>query len=132
MPDMANVTVKKNDNTTDQVWTKVQASGGERSPAIWRNLSVGTAPAFNPEARMSSRSNADNTVRRVEQTTQWPQTVTDTNGVTKKVAGLLVKIEVVNPLGMPPADVNEGVSQAFHLAASTLFKDSFKAGFAPS
>lgn len=127
---MTNITVKKNDNTTDQVWTMVQASGGERSPAIWRNLSVGAAPAFNPEFRQEARGNADGSVRRVYGTIQWPQTVTDANGIIKKVNGLLVKFEVVNPTAMPPADVNEGVSQAFHLLASTVQKDASKAGFA--
>jgi hypothetical protein len=129
MPNMAAVTVKKNDGTTDQIWSNVQAAGGDRSPAIWRNTSVGSAPAFNPEARVSSRPNSDQTVRRVEGTIVWPQSVVGTDGVTRKVNTFSLKFEGVVPQGMPSADLNEAASQSTNLLASVLFKDMFKAGF---
>jgi hypothetical protein len=132
MPTMANITVKKNDGTTDQIWTSVQASGGDRSPAIWRNTSVGTAAAFNPEMRMTSRPNADLTVRRVEGSISWPQSVVGTDGVTRKVNTFSFKFEGVVPQGMPAADLNEAASQSTNLVASVLFKDSLKQGFAPA
>lgn len=132
MPAMAAVTVKKNDGTTDQIWSNVQASGGDRSPAIWRNTSVGSAPAFNPEIRMTSRPNNDLTVRRVEVTASWPQSVVGTDGVTRKVNTFGFKGEFVVPQGMPSADLNEAASQFPNLLASVLFKDSFKSGFSPA
>jgi len=131
MPDMAAITVKKNDGTTDQVWTNVQASGGDRSPATWRNTSVGTAPTFHPEMNMTSRPNAEKTVRRVEGTVDWKQSAEGTDGITRKVNVALFKFDVVLPQGMPSADLNEFASQATNLIASVLFKDSLKAGFAP-
>lgn len=132
MPNMAAITVKKNDGTTDQIWSNIQASGGDRSPAIWRNTSVGSAAAFNPTALMMSRANADNSVRRVEGSVAWPQSVIGGDGLTRKVNTGLFKFEVVVPLGMPSADVNEFVSQSVNLVASVLFKDSIKSGFAPN
>ncbi|DAD50928.1 coat protein [ssRNA phage SRR6049586_1] len=33
MPAIANITVKKNDDTTDIVWTAVQPSSGDGTPA---------------------------------------------------------------------------------------------------
>lgn len=131
MPNMAAITVKKNDGTTDQVWTNVQASGGDKSPAIWRNTSVGTAPVFNPEMRMTSRPNTDGSVRRVEGVVDWKQSVVGTDGVTRKVNVAAFKFEAVCPQGMPSADINEWASQSTNLVASVLFKDSLKQGFAP-
>jgi hypothetical protein len=129
MPNMAAVTVKKNDGVTDITWATVQASGGDRSPAIWRNTSVGTAPAFNPEMRMTSRPNADLTVRRVEVSFAWPQSVVGTDGVTRKVNTYGFTGSAVVPQGMPDADRNEAASQFANLLAAALFKDCFKAGF---
>jgi len=131
MPNMAAITVKKNDGTTDQVWTNVQASGGDKSPAIWRNTSVGIASSFNPEMRMTSRPNSDGTVRRVEGTIDWKQSATGTDGITRKVNVGAFKFEVVVPQGMPTADLDEFASQSTNLIASVLFKDSLKSGFAP-
>lgn len=131
MPTMASITVKKNDGTTDQIWTAVQASGGDKSPAMWRNASVGPAASFHPEMRMTSRPNADGTVRRIEGVIDWKQSAEGTDGITRKVNVASFSFNVVAPQGMPTADMNEFASQATNLVASTLFKDSVKAGFAP-
>lgn len=131
MPNMAAITVKKNDGTTDQVWTNVQASGGDKSPAIWRNTSAGTAAAFHPEMRMTSRPNGDGTIRRIEGSIDWKQSATGTDGIVRKVNVGLFSFNVVVPQGMPAAEVNEFASQATNLIASVLFKDCVKSGFAP-
>lgn len=131
MPDMANVTVKKYDGTTDQLWTAVQASGGDKSPAIWRNLSGGPAPAFQPEFRVTSRPNTDNSVRRVEGSVIWKQTATGTDGVIRVVNTALLKFEAVVPQSMTTADLNEYGAQATNLLASPLLKSAITSGFAP-
>lgn len=131
MPTMANITVKKNDGTTDVTWTAVQASGGDKSPAIWRNQTVGSAAAFQPEMRMTSRPNSDGTVRRIEGVIDYKQTVVDAYGVTRKANVGLFQFTVAVPQAMPTSDLNEFCSQASNLIASTLFKDSLKSGFAP-
>lgn len=131
MPTMAAITVKKNDGTTDQIWTNVQASGGDKSPAIWRNQSVGVAPAFQPEMRMSSRPNSDGSVRRIEGQVDWKQSALGTDNITRKVNVGYLKFEVVVPQGMPTADLNEFASQSSNLIGAALFKQSVKDGFAP-
>ena len=131
MPSMASITVKKNDGTTDQVWTAVQASGGDKSPAIWRNQSVGTAPSFQPEMSMTSRPNGDSSVRRLQGQIDWKQSAVGSDGVTRKVNVGYVKYEVVAPQGMPTTDLNEFASQSSNLLGSALFKSSIKDGFAP-
>lgn len=131
MPSMAAITVKKNDGVTDQIWTSVQASGGDKSPAIWRNQSVGVAPSFMPEMRMTSRPNADGTVRRLEGTIDWKQSALGSDNITRKVNVGYFKFEVVVPQGMLTSDLNEFASQASNLIGSTLMKSSIKDGFAP-
>lgn len=131
MPVMANITVKKNDGTTDQVWTSVQASGGDKSPAIWRNLSVGPAASFMPEMKMTSRPNGDGSVRRIEGSVDWKQYALGSDGVNRRVNVGLFKFEAVVPQGMVVADLNEFASQTSNLIGSALFKQSIKDGFAP-
>lgn len=53
MPTMANLTVKKYDGVTDIVYDALSASGGDGSPAVWRQdtgavaaLPVGLRKAF--------------------------------------------------------------------------------------
>jgi hypothetical protein len=44
----------------------------------------------------------------------------------------IINIGGVIPLGMPTVDINEAVSQAMNLFVTTLVKDSFKNGAAPT
>jgi len=131
MANIANITVKKNDGTTDQIWTAVQASGGDKSPAIWRNQSVGAANSFMPEMRMQSRSNQDGSLRRLEGVIDWKQSATGSDGVVRKINVATLSFNVGMPQSMPSADTNEFVAQATNLIASALIKQSLKDGFAP-
>lgn len=132
MPSMANITVKKADGTTDQIWTAVQASGGDKSPAIWRNLTVGSAPAYNPELRMTSRPNQDGTVRRIDVVMTWPQTAVGTDGVTRKLNVFsFTPSGVVVPQGMDSTNLGEAAAQSSNLLASALIKSCLSSGFAP-
>nr|QDH88716.1 MAG: hypothetical protein H2Rhizo321630_000002 [Leviviridae sp.] len=132
MPQIANITVKKNDGTTDVVYTAVAPSAGDKSPAVWRNNTIGTAAAHRPELRLQSTSNGPRTVRRLDATFSWPVTATGSDGrvtVTDKVP---VTLSAAIPLGVADSDVNEAVAQAMNLFASTLFKSSVQSGFAPT
>lgn len=130
MPAIANYTVKKNDGTTDIVYTAVQASGGDKSPAVWRSNTVGTAAAHRPEFRSVSRSNGDATGRRVEFAFSYPSTVTGSDGKISVAQRLVANVSVLVPLGMPDTDTNEACSQLSNLLGATHTKDQLKAGFA--
>lgn len=132
MPQIANITVKKNDGTTDVIYTAVAPSAGDKSPAIWRNTTVGSAAAHQPQVQMVSRSNGLNTARRVEVTGTYPTLVTGGDGKISVADKVVVTLSGVIPLGMPTVDVNEAVSQLLNLCAAVLVKDSFKTGFAPT
>lgn len=132
MPTMAAITVKKNDGTTDIVWTNIQASGGESSPAVWRSNTVGTAPAQRPEIRMQSKWNGDQTARRIDISATYPTLTTGSGGEVNIQARANLQASMVVPTGMLDADINEAASQFMNLLSSTLFKDSLKAGYAPT
>jgi hypothetical protein len=132
MPQLANITVKKNDGTTDVVYTGVVPSAGDKSPAVWRSNSVGAAMAFRPEFRLTSQSNANRTLRRVEGTYTYPTTATDSAGKTVVADRGFINFSAGVPQSMPDADVNEFVSQGLNLLVSTLVKDSVKTGYAPT
>lgn len=129
---MANITVKKNDGTTDVVYTALTPSAGDKTPAYWRNNTVGTAESHKPEMRMTSKPNGDLSSRAVSVNFSYPQTVTGGDGKVSIAYRTNFTLTGSIPQGMTTADVNEAVSQFLNLCASTLVKDSFKAGFAPT
>lgn len=132
MPQLANIVVKKNDGTTDITYTGVVPSSGDKSPAIWRANSVGTAAAFRPELQLSSAPNGTKTARRMPYRYTYPSTVTGSDGKITVADRLILEGSVLVPTGMTDADVNEAVAQGCNLIASALIKASFQSGFAPT
>lgn len=130
MPTMANITVKKYDGTTDVVYTAVAGSAGDTVPAIWRNLTVGTAQGHKPQLVMSARNNGNNTARRTSLDFMYPSLVTDA-GVTKIGDKATFSLTGSLPLNMPDAERREAVYQFLNLCASTMLKQSNDEGFAP-
>lgn len=132
MPQMANIVVKKNDGTTDVTYTQQTPSAGDRSPAVWKNLTVGSASAHRPEFRVSATSNGPGTARRIAICGIYPTLVTGSDGKVSVADRCILDATFTVPQGMPDADVNEAVSQMMNLCAATLVKDSIKTGYAPA
>jgi hypothetical protein len=130
---MADLTVKKADETTNIVYAAKAASAGDRVPAIWKSTTVGTAPAHNPTLAVTARSNADGKVRRMEFTYTYPQTaVSPADGSISVVNLFQGSGSFAIPQGMPQTDLNEAVAQCFNCLAATLVKTAFKDGYAPT
>lgn len=132
MPNMANISVKKADETTSITYTAVVASAGDRSPAVWKSTSVGTAPGHNPSFSTQSRWNEKKTARRVESNFSYPQTATAADGSISIVNVLPISISAVVPQGMPQSLIDEAIAQCMNLHASLLVKDMYKSGYAAS
>lgn len=132
MPNMANVTIKKNDGTTDVVYTAVVPSAGDKTPAIWKNQTVGTASSHRPQLALQSRNNGIGSARRLDGEFSYPTLVTDVQGKVQVADKLIINVSTVVPKGMPDTDVNEAVSQGFNLFAAALLKDSHKTGYSPT
>lgn len=123
MPNLANITVKKFDNTTDIVWTGVNPSGGNDAPAIIRSMTVGTAVSHKPEMRISVKNAG--TKDRVVGTYKYPQIATNTTtGVTSVVGTVDGKFEFLVDKSTDQTVVNEAAAQFVHLQASALIKQT--------
>lgn len=126
MPNLANITVKKNDGTTDIVYTGVTPAGGQE-PAVWASQSVGTAQAHQPQLRLVAKPGPDK--MSVRGTYKYPQIATNsTTGVTSVVTTFDGDFNIRFSRSMTQADVDEGVSQLANLIASALIKSCLKAG----
>jgi hypothetical protein len=132
MPQMADIVVKKNDGVTNVTYTAVVPSAGDKSAALWRNQSVGTAPAHRPTLVVSSRPNGTGTARRLDYEFTYPSLVVGTDGKTTVADKFVVTCSLLVPNGMADADINEAAAQSANLMASTLLVSSVKAGYSPT
>jgi hypothetical protein len=134
MPNMADITVKKADGTTDIVYVAQSPSAGDNQPAVWRATAAGAAPAFQPELRLWTKSNGPKTARRVYVGFSYPQTATDsTTSVTSVINRALVNGDsAVIPNEFPSTLAAEFSAQYGNLLASTLVKACLASGFAPN
>lgn len=127
-----NITVKKNDGTTDIVYTSISPSSGDNTPAVWRSQTVGSAVSHQPELRVSAGNTGKN-ARRVRGTFMYPQISTNTTtGVTSVVNKAFGSFEALEPRDMSSADINEFASQFANLVASALMKQCLKEGVSAS
>lgn len=132
MPAMANITVKKADGTTDVVYTQVNASGGDQRWALWRNNSVGTAPAHRPYLRAASRDTGDGRQREVNAEFRYTQVSTNsTTGITSVAETAFAKGQFRIPKGMEAAPAKEFAFQFGNLMASAMMKAILEEGAAP-
>lgn len=126
------MTVKKNDGTTDVVYTNVQASGGDKAPAIWSLTAASPYMAFRPEIRMMASSTGDNLKRKPEIAYTYPVTAIGSDGKTYVANRANYTLSGSIPNDMTDADVNESVAQFFNLLSHTNVKTSFQVRFAPT
>lgn len=136
MPTMANLTVKKKDGVTDIVFDAIAASGGDTSPAIWRQdtgaaagLPVGLRALF----RMFQAWNGPKTARVIRMLMRFPYAVQDTTTTLYSAKdSVAIDISVTVPQSIPAASIGEAVYQGLNLAAATLVKQSADTGYAPN
>jgi hypothetical protein len=135
MPSMASMTVKKADGTTDIVYDSITASGGESSPAVWRQdtgavagLPVGLRSLF----KLQSKWNGPKTARQLSFEFNQPYSVQDSTTTLYSAKDRVVMTGVITlPQGIPSANLNE-VVQGLNLLANALVKSSAQAGYAPT
>lgn len=133
MPSMADITVKKNDGTTDVVYVALTPSSGDRTAAQWRVEAIGTVPGNRPVFQITSRYSADRQARIVEGKLVYPETYTDstTGIVSTRLRDSFSFTEIIR-LDGSDATTNELAAQAANLMKSTLIQSVLKAGFAPT
>lgn len=132
MPNMANIVIKKADGTTDVTYTSAAPSAGDKSPAVWKNQTVGTVLAARPSFTLVAMDNGTRKARRVRSTFIWPKTRVDTAGNVTVVGGASSESSHLIPQDMTPTEIGEYVAQYANLLASALIKQSLVDGYAPS
>lgn len=132
MPNMANIVIKKADGTTDVTYTAASPAAGDKSPAVWKNASVGTILAARPTFSITLMDNGTKKARRARTTFLWPKTRTDTAGNVSVVGGASGESSHLIPQDMTSAEIAEYVAQFANLLASALIKQSLNDGYAPS
>lgn len=131
MPTMADITVKKNDGTTDVIYTGIVPFGGPNAPAIWKNQTVGTSIGQQPEFRCSSKETKSNGVGffDVRMTYKYPRSVSNTTtGEITVSEGFSGAVSARISQLMLTTDLNEAASQFGNLMASALIKAVLKSG----
>lgn len=136
MPQMAPLTVKKDDGTTNIVYDVLNASGGDAAPAIWRQdtgapagLPVGLRSIF----KLLSKWNGPKTARQTRFNFVMPYAVQDSTTTLYNAYDRVVLDGVITvPQGIPASVINEACAQSLNLLATTLVKQSCQAGYAPN
>lgn len=133
MTTAADITIKKDDGTTDITWSLLAASGGDRSPAYWRSTSASGTIGQKPTISVQSRDNGDRTARRTDITFVMPSVYTDTaTSTTKVLSKAVITVSAVLPLDIDSTTLAEQASQFVHLLNSSAFVAALKTGYAPT
>lgn len=130
MPNMANLTVKKADGTTDVVYTALTPSAGDKTSARWSLTAVSTKANLRPTLECTSRYNNARTARNISLTLKYPEVVS-VAGVDTIVGTGIITIQGVVPLQMSDTVLAETIAQAANLFKAALLQDTFKTGYAP-
>lgn len=130
MPNMANLTVKKADGTTDVVYTALAPSAGDKTSARWCLTAASTKANLRPTLECTSRYNNARTARNISFTLKYPE-VASVAGVDTIVGTGIVTVQGVVPLQVSDSVLAETIAQAANLFKASLMQDSFKQGYAP-
>lgn len=128
MPVFGNITIKKADGTSDIVYTAVQKSAGDGSPARYEQQTPSVLSARPQFAIQSSKPPGSGNLRRMTFNGVYP--ILDVDG--KEVGRVtLSDAKVTTPRNADATSVKEGVHQLLNLCASAASKQSAEEGYAP-
>ncbi|DAD50835.1 TPA_asm: coat protein [ssRNA phage SRR5466725_17] len=132
MPQMADVTVKKSDGTSNSVYVALTPSAGDKTPAVWRCNADSSIPAHRTEFRLVSGWNDKRNARRVETSGSAPYVSNDASGRPQimgrvNFGGGAIYVDQ----NVPDAFVNDKVAEYANFCASPLVKASYASGYAP-
>lgn len=129
MPNIADITVKKADGTTDITFSALNPAGGDGIPAIFRSQTVGTVPGHKPEIRISTKGKTGARVMRL--TARFPNVKTIDGVPTLVSPGSRFSSEFQLDEKQDQVDIDEAAEQFFNVQASELVKSCAKTGFPP-
>lgn len=127
MAAIANLTVKKNDGTTDIVYVAKTGSAGDNSPAVWIADSSATIRGNRTVFQMWTSYNGPRTARKVRCAINMAALAT-VNGLETRVATVPAEVNFTLPTNADETVLNEVVSQFINLVNAV--KADIKAGYA--
>lgn len=130
MPQMANITVKKSDGTTDIIYTALTPSSGDRTKAVWRVESIGAIAGNRPVLEIQSKASQNGQARIVEGKLSYPETYTDsTTGVTAvRLRDIGSFTTTIDTRGVDSTH-NEMAAQFANLLKSALIQSIMSSGY---
>lgn len=133
MPQMANITVKASNGTTDVIYVALNPSAGDRTKALWRVEAVGSVAANRPYLEITSKASANRQFRIVEGKISYPETYTDasTGLVAVRTRDMFSFTSTIDSNGSD-ATHQEIAAQAANLLKSALVQSVLLTGFAPN
>lgn len=131
MANIADITVKKADGTTNITYSAIQGAAGDANPARWRSDTAHAVRAFRDVLSMVAKPNGPATARRANLTFSGP-VVRAVNGVDTLVGTIPGELSVLIPNNLTDTEVAEKVEQMLNLLASPAVRAAIKAGFAPT
>lgn len=132
MPNMANLTVKASNGSTDVVYTAMAPSSGDGTLAHWRNEGVGDVVAHRPKLTLSFRDNAAKTARVYQGKLVYPDIFEDSNSGEKRVVGLIeCRFDGTLPNSCTFATKKEAIYQLGNVLVSSLVRACLEAEYGP-
>lgn len=131
MPNMASITIKKVDGSTDFVFEAATPASGDTTSAVWLGVTGASANAFRPRFEVKTRWNAQKTKRRVDFLLNAPITQTS-DGVTTIADYVTVTGTATLPQTQSAVDVQQDADYFGKLLSSALMQAVFLSGFAPN
>lgn len=133
MPNMANITVKKADGTTDVVYVQQTPSAGDKTPARWRVDAIGSVPANRPVFAVTSHSSANGQARLVNGKLSYPETYTDTTtGIVAVRNTATLSFSGILPQNMTDTVIKELAAQFANLLKHAIMQEVLTSGYSPS
>lgn len=133
MPNMADLTIKKADGTTDVTYVALTPSGGDRIAAQWRVEAIGAVAGNRPVFTISAKSSADKQARIIEGKLSYPETFTDsTTGIVSTRLRETYAFTAIVRQDAADATTAEFAAHAANLVKHTLIQSVIKTGYAPT
>lgn len=118
MANIADIVIKKSDNTTNITYNAVLGSAGDSQAALWAVRSASGKQNFRPSMSMSARGNTARTMRRITVKTLHP-VVANVAGVDTVTDYIMAETTYHLPTGVDDALKGELVWQHNQLLTST-------------
>lgn len=133
MPNMADITVKKADGTTNVTYVAATPSAGDRNSAIWTLNTASGVQGLRPRLEIMTKDNGANTGRQASYKFTYPVVYTDsTTGLQKLLATVTHEGFVGLPKNVTTTDWIEAFAQSGNLLVSALIRSSVQEGYAPT